>query len=302
MRRRSNKRIARAMRKLADMCHLGNFQRAYILGGGAGRYLVIGFFCLLIGLSLLAAFYLWYDSIFFWWPFWQMALIPGLGLCWFLISCWLLISALFVRRQRTYIFIKGLIYHWRGLPRVLRWNQIERIEQRDPVRHNPTIFAFYFDEGTSLILPADLPGTRALYHFLEDLLKLRAEADYMDQQPTLPIETPLLFPQQDRQPTKDSPQPPSTATPPHAVIPCPSAVEFEQGYTLAFGALKISKRGIEFPGRSGLLPWQEIAGIGIGKNALIIRRYPSEWHAIPLWTLSDISALKDLIAYIVSKE
>ncbi|MBO0781914.1 MAG: hypothetical protein J2P37_24100 [Ktedonobacteraceae bacterium] len=89
----------------------------------------------------------------------------------------------------------------------------------------------------------------------------------------------------------------------HEIQQLPQVAEFEQGTTVSFGSLRMSKQGIEMPNGVGMLPWCEIACIGVAENALIIRRQGMEyeWHAVPAWTITDTPALKELVTYIVNQ-
>lgn len=90
----------------------------------------------------------------------------------------------------------------------------------------------------------------------------------------------------------------------HLPSQMPQMVDFERGIPLGFGALRISKQGIEITDGTGLLTWQDVACIGVGESEFIIRRQgqPAEWHAIPTWRLADLPALKELVTYIVNKQ
>src|SRR5579859_352351 len=81
----------------------------------------------------------------------------------------------------------------------------------------------------------------------------------------------------------------------------PQIVTYKAGLAVCFGPLSVSQRGISLDHGKELLPWSEIAGIGVGEGEVIIKRLGStpQWHALPLWMISDTTALKDLLEYIV---
>jgi hypothetical protein len=82
-------------------------------------------------------------------------------------------------------------------------------------------------------------------------------------------------------------------------IPC--VLAYDAGRILTFGALYLSKRGITIEHGRWLLPWSEIACVGVSEHEVMIRRNSrqSEWYTIPLWQVSDAAELKALIDYIM---
>ena len=69
-----------------------------------------GIFCVLIGGLLIAIFFFLYDNVFSWWPLWQQALLPGIGIAWIATGFWLLLTPLLYPSPRVFICPKGLIY------------------------------------------------------------------------------------------------------------------------------------------------------------------------------------------------
>jgi hypothetical protein len=81
----------------------------------------------------------------------------------------------------------------------------------------------------------------------------------------------------------------------------PEVIAYQRGATVHFGKLSLSKQGIELYDRQEYIPWSTIAGIGVGEDEVIIRKrgVPSEWYAVPLWSVTNAAALKVLISHIV---
>ena len=80
----------------------------------------------------------------------------------------------------------------------------------------------------------------------------------------------------------------------------PQVAAYNAGLPVCFGSLSLSQQGMELD-NGQLLPWSEVASIGVGKSEVIIRRKSAtgEWYALPLWMVVDPSGLKDLVEYIM---
>ncbi|HEU5229642.1 MAG TPA: DUF6585 family protein [Ktedonobacteraceae bacterium] len=81
----------------------------------------------------------------------------------------------------------------------------------------------------------------------------------------------------------------------------PHITAFNEGATICFDGLSISRQGIILKEHQMAIPWGEIAGIGVGEDEVIIRSKgkTQEWHILPLWMLSDAPRLRDLVEYIM---
>jgi hypothetical protein len=81
----------------------------------------------------------------------------------------------------------------------------------------------------------------------------------------------------------------------------PHFVAYHAGLTVLFGQLSVSMQGVDIGDGTGILPWSEIAGIGIGEREVIIRKKSRnmEWYALPIWQVKDVAELKELVDYIV---
>jgi hypothetical protein len=80
----------------------------------------------------------------------------------------------------------------------------------------------------------------------------------------------------------------------------PQVVAYNAGLPVCFGRLSLSQQGLELD-NGQLLPWSEVASVGVGKDEIIIRRKSAtgDWYALPLWMVSDPAGLKDLVDYIM---
>jgi hypothetical protein len=80
----------------------------------------------------------------------------------------------------------------------------------------------------------------------------------------------------------------------------PQVVAYNAGLSVCFGRLSLSQQGMELD-NGLLLPWSKVASVGVGDNEVIIHRKGAvgEWHALPLWMVSDPASLKDLVEYIM---
>jgi hypothetical protein len=78
-------------------------------------------------------------------------------------------------------------------------------------------------------------------------------------------------------------------------------VAYNAGFSIFFGALCINKAGISFDNSDEQLPWSEIASFAIGESELMVRRHGSlnDWYTLPLWKISDLPALRELIDYML---
>jgi hypothetical protein len=81
----------------------------------------------------------------------------------------------------------------------------------------------------------------------------------------------------------------------------PHIVAYRTGLTITFGKLRISCQGIDISNGKNVLPWSEIAGISIGEREVAIHRQHMghAWDStLPIWEISNVAELKELVAYI----
>jgi hypothetical protein len=81
----------------------------------------------------------------------------------------------------------------------------------------------------------------------------------------------------------------------------PQIIAYLSGALINFGRLSLSPQGVILDNVREILPWNDIASIGIGDSEVIIRRQGTiqEWYAVPLWTIDNAAELKDLLDYIM---
>jgi hypothetical protein len=94
-----------------------------------------------------------------------------------------------------------------------------------------------------------------------------------------------------------SPQPLSTVV---QIKEKPSHLRaYDAGNAISFGPLSVSLDGVNIHNDAILLPWEEIASFGVGEHEVIIKRIGStnQWYTLPIWTISDVTRLKQLIDY-----
>lgn len=102
--------IPRDIYQYASQQHLGMPQVACEPCKASMLSRLPGIICVLIGCLLIAVFFFLYDSIFSWWPLWQQALLPGIGIAWIAAGLWLLLTPLLYPPARVFICPDGLIY------------------------------------------------------------------------------------------------------------------------------------------------------------------------------------------------
>ena len=76
--------------------------------------------------------------------------------------------------------------------------------------------------------------------------------------------------------------------------------QYQAGTPVVFGRLRIHPHGVDIMDDKVYMPWNEVAGIGVGESEVIIRRTGSSgrWYAIPLVLISNATLLKDFIEYL----
>ncbi len=81
----------------------------------------------------------------------------------------------------------------------------------------------------------------------------------------------------------------------------PQIIAYKAGLPVIFGPLTLSQRGVEINNGRHILPWNEIAAIGVGESEVIIRRKdnPKSWYVLPCWMIPDTPGLKELVNYVM---
>lgn len=74
---------------------------------------------------------------------------------------------------------------------------------------------------------------------------------------------------------------------------------YDAGFSLFFGPLSINKEGVSLHNGEEFIPWTEVASLGIGESEVILKRVGSvdHWYTVPLWTITDLPQLRQLIDY-----
>jgi len=77
---------------------------------------------------------------------------------------------------------------------------------------------------------------------------------------------------------------------------------YQANIPVAFGDIRISAQGVDIQHGKIVLLWNELGGIGVGEQEVILKRKGrfEEWYALPLWRVENPEHLKDLIEYIMS--
>ncbi|GCE48217.1 hypothetical protein EI42_04214 [Thermosporothrix hazakensis] len=86
----------------------------------------------------------------------------------------------------------------------------------------------------------------------------------------------------------------------HALLQYPHIQAYNTGSELDFGPLAISRHGITLYQAGITLPWDEIKGVNLGEEDLMLGRKGTEqeWFAFPRWMLHHLDELSDLLRYI----
>ncbi|HYU73048.1 MAG TPA: DUF6585 family protein [Ktedonobacteraceae bacterium] len=81
----------------------------------------------------------------------------------------------------------------------------------------------------------------------------------------------------------------------------PHIMAYRSGFSVLFGPLAINQQGVKIENGGHILPWDEIAAIGVGESEVIIRRKDSltNWYVFPLWMIPDAPGLAALLNYIL---
>jgi hypothetical protein len=87
-------------------------------------------------------------------------------------------------------------------------------------------------------------------------------------------------------------------------VESPQLVAYKAGLPVSFGKLCISQQGVDIGDGKGILPWSEIASIGVGESEVIIRQGGEsyKWHVLPIWMVSDAPVLKELLEHVMLNE
>lgn len=335
-------RVPPHTQRLASQYQLGEFQAVYEPGKASWLVRLPGLFALLVGAALLYYFFSAYNTIFGFWPTWQMVFVPLIGCGWFCVGLWMIFSPWIAREQRVFVYQDGLVYAARE---VIRWSQMERLwkdvrfDRRMRCsyvvrRNDRAFFVFKSDlrdgeklgtrleeEITRRLLPRAMAAFEAGDALLFDEIALSKRWLRVRQGSKKLAWRDFAGLRNDEQTfeiyKKGTPGAWATlkvaAIPNIAVLsglieyaqreaklPLP-IVAYRSGLPVNFGPLTINQQGIKIEHGAAILPWNEIAAIGVGASEVIIRRKdsPKNWYAFPLWMISDVPALTELLNYIL---
>ena len=118
--------IASTLSRIATQYQLGSPQAIYEARKETWPHRLPGIVALLIGIAVLAYFFHAYDSLFIFWPAWQMVLVPLIGAGWIIVGLWILLAPWLTPEARVFVYTEGLIYVTRKYE-VIRWGQMERL-------------------------------------------------------------------------------------------------------------------------------------------------------------------------------
>jgi hypothetical protein len=118
--------IPYSVQRSATQYQLGSPQAIYAARKENWLHLLPGSVALLIGGAVLTYFFHAYASFFIFWPFWQMALVPTIGIGWSAVGLWILLSPWFSPEVRIFVYTEGFVYANRTCE-VIRWSQMERL-------------------------------------------------------------------------------------------------------------------------------------------------------------------------------
>jgi len=111
---------------VATMHELGTPERLFAPAKEPLLGRIMGICSIATGCLIIIIFILTYQSLFSWWPAWQIALILLVALAWLVLGAWILLAPMNDRRLRVFLCPEGIIYVQK-MPEAIRWNQMERI-------------------------------------------------------------------------------------------------------------------------------------------------------------------------------
>jgi hypothetical protein len=113
------------LQRIAAQYQLGSLQTIHESRKETWLHRLPGIVALLIGGAVLAYFFHAYDSLFVFWPVWQMALVPLIGAGWIIVGLWILLAPWLSPEVRIFVYTEGMIYVTRKYE-IIRWQQMER--------------------------------------------------------------------------------------------------------------------------------------------------------------------------------
>ncbi len=169
MRLTSAKQIPPKIQACASAYRLGSPRIMYQPRTASSLHLFFGPLALMLGVLIIAVYISLYDSIFSWWPTWQAFLVPGVGIAWLGIGCWIMGTPLIFPHLRVFLCPGGLIYVKRARE-VIRWDEIAVLSKRVEIDKTGEVLYSYMirrSDGTPFELSHDLPYLDRLGRFME---------------------------------------------------------------------------------------------------------------------------------------
>lgn len=117
--------ITQALQHTALQYELGPPQALYESRKASWLHRLPGLVALLVGIAVIAYFFHAYNSLFIFWPAWQMILVPFIGAGWIIVGLWILFAPWLSPDVRIFVYAEGMIYATRKFE-VIRWSQMER--------------------------------------------------------------------------------------------------------------------------------------------------------------------------------
>ncbi len=343
--------IPKGIQRLASEYRLGLLQDLYEAKNKIYLYHFIGLVGVAFGGLIIISFFMMYEDIFIWWPRWQAAFVPLLGMAWLGLGVWIMFTSLNSPRSRVFVYPKGLIYAQRKVE-IIPWNRIEELWKDIHVNKKAVVRGSYKlrrVDGRTFVFDSDLPRVKMLgdlmeYEITRRLLpesialydtgvpRIFGEIMLSGQGITLKQEQKVLPWNEFENLSIDETMvtiskkgvQAAWATVKVALV-CNIGVlkgliddikreiarsqlsqilAYRAGVPVNFGQLSISQQGVGIQHGKYLLPWSEIASIGVGENEVIIRRKGEswDWYTLPVAMLPDIPELKDLVHYIMQRQ
>ncbi|GCF06713.1 DUF6585 family protein [Dictyobacter arantiisoli] len=355
MRVTSEKQIPKKINACAHAHHLGTPRIVYESPATTQSYLFLSSFAFIVSAGIIGAYAFLYDQIFSTWPALQSWMVVIIGLAWFLIGLWMLMTPAVTIHLRVFLCPKGIIYVRRH-PDIIRWDDIRELSKELKMDRAATVLRGYKivrRDGAVFLLENDLPHLDRLGGFMEReitrYLLPQALANYDMGQPLTfahltitphgiiyqPAQQLLSWHEFQRISLDETTlniyrlgdsgawltlslagfpntwifkgvleyaikQARIPALEPLSVPARPShLVAYDTGGAIAFGPFAISRDGIDLYSQQEFLPWEEIASIGVNEHEVIIKRNAAtdQWYTLPIWTITDVALLKQLIDY-----
>ncbi len=163
------KSITYTLQRIAAQYQLGSSQATYEARKEPWLHRLPGIIALLVGAAVLAYFFHAYESLFVFWPSWQMALVPLIGAGWIIVGLWILLAPWLSPEVRIFVYTEGLIYTTRKFE-IIRWGQMERFWKDihiDRKQHKISSYVIRRNDRAFFVLKPNLVNGEKLGMLLE---------------------------------------------------------------------------------------------------------------------------------------